>query len=114
MSDELNDLYRRFMLTAEEADLPTLTDDFCCRLLAALYVYGSEVMVFDPRISADILVAQKRLNLYGAELPTAELVPLVRKYIQELEENERPEWLTALEKHYGVKLTLTIGGRNNE
>lgn len=112
--DEMNDLYKRMVLTAEEIGLAPIQDEFCCQLLATLYVHGSEVMVLDHQISADLLVAQKRLNLYGAELPNADLVPVVRKYIHELEKNEHPDWLTDLEKHYGVKLTLKIGSSKEE
>ncbi len=114
MDEEVSDLYKRLLLTAEEVGLYPINDDFYCKLLATLYVHGSEVMVLDSRISADLLVAQKRLNLFGGELPKAELVPVVRQYIKELEECEHPEWLIALEKHYGVKLMLTINGGKKE
>lgn len=64
-----------------------LSDDTCCRLLAVVYVFGGEREAFthNARLLADTRHAQKRLRLSGGEAPDAELVPVMNRYIAELE-----------------------------
>ena len=103
------DLYREFNLAAERIGLYELSDQFCCQILAVLYVEGNETMVVNSRISTDILIAQRRLNLFAAEIPNQKLIPNLKEYIDDLEKNKiPPKWLEDLEKHYGVKLRLSM------
>jgi len=85
---------------------PHMTDSYCCQLLAFLLVYGgeNEKVVKDVALNVDMLIAQQRLNIYGGEIPNAELVGLMRRYIKELREGgEQIEWLQEIYKRYNLK-----------
>ena len=84
---------------------PYLTDDYCCRLLAWLYVHGGgvEATVQSPSLNGDILLAQKRLNIYGGETPNAALILTMQGFIKELEKNEQCTWLDEICKRYNLK-----------
>lgn len=100
MSDELNALYRDLMASMEATGLRHLPDDLCCQILAACHRYGSESMTFDRKFTADLFIARERLNLFTAGIPTPELVPLLQKYIHELEGHGAPEWIAILKARY--------------
>jgi hypothetical protein len=102
VNDDRKALYR----TALAANMPLIPDDKCCRLLAWLYVYGgnNEQVVFDGRLNNAIFYAQHRLNLFGGELPDAELVSVLQEYIKSVEDySNPPEWVADLEKEFGIK-----------
>ena len=63
------------------------TDDYCCQLLATVYVFGSEDMIFGKRLNKDITVAQKRLNISGGHIPDGKLVSKLKEYVDELEQS---------------------------
>jgi hypothetical protein len=97
-----------------------LPDEVCCQLLAWVYMYGDlgEAAVFDDHLRVDVLEAQKRVNMFGAEELNVELVEKMKGYIKELlgeytektfganhfYEYPRPDWLVELEKRYGFYL----------
>jgi len=67
------------------------SDDFCCKLLAWLYVFGGgyEAVVINNGMYQAIQTAQRRLNLYGGEVPNGSLLPLFRRYSKEAENHEK-------------------------
>jgi hypothetical protein len=92
--------------TALSAGLPVISGDKCCRLLAWLYLYGgeNEATVFNDRFREALLYAQKRLNLFGNEIPDRALLPVLQNYLHSVSDYYTPpEWVTELEKEYGVK-----------
>lgn len=108
----MNNLYKQWVDTLQNADIKPLSDDTCCKLLAITSVYGGEkeAVTLNTRLHTDILYAQKRLNLFGGEIPDTELIPLLQRYIHELElyktetECAKPLWAIKLSEEYGVKL----------
>jgi hypothetical protein len=120
----MRDLLNQFYETAANAGLKVISDDYCCRLLAWLYVYGGgkERTTDGGIMTAHIFYAQKRLNLFGGEKPNR-LIFLMQKYVREITgDNEAaflteggkegydqfrnpPEWVDQLEEKYGVPPT---------
>jgi hypothetical protein len=106
-------LRRDFYITAAKMGLKVLSamsDDKCCRLLAWLYVYGAaHENVIYGRLSGAVFYAQGRLNLFGGEIPNAELLPILRGYIKDIDttdidkHNDPPEWVVSLEQEFGLK-----------
>lgn len=108
----MNNLYQQWVDTLQSANIKPLADDTCCKLLAIISVFGGEkeAVILNTKLHTDILYAQKRLNLFGGEIPNAELIPLLQQYIHELEpdktriERTKPLWAIELLEKYGVKL----------
>ena len=106
---EMTNIRQQLYDTAESAGLPILSGDKCCRLLAWLYVFGGscEAVTMDERLSNDILYAQKRLNVVSGELPDAELLPILQRYVRQTGGYDKPhenapEWVSKLEAEYGI------------
>lgn len=85
------------------------SDDFCCKLLAWVYIYGggNEVVTQNKGMFGAIQVAQKRLNLMGGEIPNAALLPTLQEYMKQAEYHEKgvepAEWVnTEINKRYGI------------
>jgi tRNA(Ile2) C34 agmatinyltransferase TiaS len=100
--------YKKMLLTAESAGIKIVSDDKCCRLLAWLYVHGggNEAVTVNLKLNADILEAQKRLNLYGGERVNLELLPTLQEYIRQAE-SSNPDWIAELCKYYGLNLNMS-------
>jgi hypothetical protein len=82
------------------------SDEMCCEILAWLLVYGGvcEDAVFNKRFNADIVSAQKRLNIYGGEIPNATLLPVLQERIKELSDYYNPpQWVLELERRYKLR-----------
>lgn len=95
--------YEKLMKTAEQCEIKILTDDMCCKLLAWVYVEGgyTESTIYNVKLRTDILTAQKRLNVFGSEIPNFDLCEKLKTYIKELEDN-KAEWLGDFNKKYGL------------
>lgn len=92
--------------TAKSAGFHIISDDHCCRLLAWLLVYGggNEQVVLDKILQTNIFEAQRRLNIYGGEIPDAGLMEHMREYTRSITDQDNPpEWVPELEKRYGIK-----------
>jgi hypothetical protein len=104
MKDEniLEQLHR----TAETAGFHIISDDHCCQLLAWLYVYGggNEQVVLDKVLNTNIMEAQRRLNIYGGDIPDLKLLGELQKYILSITDlNQPPGWVSELEERYRIK-----------
>ncbi len=81
-----------------------LSDQKCCMLLAWLLVYGSaqSATTQNKNLVADIKIAQKRLNIYGGETPSQELMLLMNGYVKEAElyDGKTPEWVREIFTKY--------------
>lgn len=100
--------YSAMLNTAAQCGLKVVSDDTCCKVLAWLYVYGGGYEVnYNTKLLADIRYAQKRLNVYGSEIPNPELCEPLRERIEELEaavktRSPSPEWLLELKERYNL------------
>lgn len=102
------DDYQKMLDTCESAGIKIISDDKCCRLLAWLLVHGggNESTTINLKLNADILQAQKRLNLFGGERPNKDLVPKLQEYIKQAE-TCNPWWISDLCKYYGLNLNMS-------
>ena len=59
------DDYEKLVATAEQCGLKIISDDFCCKLLAWVYMFGAEmeIVTYNVKLRTDISSAQKRLNI---------------------------------------------------
>jgi hypothetical protein len=104
--EEVIAIREQLYATAEYAGLKIISNDNCCRLLAWLYLYGgeNEAVVVNDRQRNLFTQAQRRLNLFGGEIPNMELVPVLQGYIKSVEDySNLPEWVIDLEKEFGLK-----------
>ena len=103
---------KNFYQSALEFDLPVISTDKCCKILAWVYVYGGgcEAVVVDEAFSNAILYAQARANIGGGKRPNGEYVKLIQQYVKSIishdldKEGYRnpPDWVYELEKEYGI------------
>lgn len=104
---QIND-YKAMLATAEQCGIKIISDDKCCRILAWLLVHGggNESTTINLKLNTDILVAQKRLNLFGGERPNKDLLPKLQEYIKQAEAYN-PWWIEDLCKYYGLNLNMS-------
>lgn len=101
-------LYKQMLETAEQCGLKILSDDFCCKLLAWLYVFGGEyeMVISNLKMRTEIKHAQKQLNVYGGEICNQALLPLLKQRIQECGtyfDPAIPNWIAEIDERYGIK-----------
>lgn len=84
----MKSIYESYIATCKSCGIKPISDDWCCRLLAIVYVYGgnSESFTHNMKLLADVEYAQERLNIKGGCIPDAELLPELQQYIKEIEE----------------------------
>ena len=106
------DLRKQLYETALSADLPVISIDRCCQLLAWLYIFGGgcEQVVIDERLRNDILYAQRRLNIDGGKVPNPDYLLILQDYIKSITladnwtpKEHLPEWVALLENDYAIK-----------
>ncbi len=103
-----NTFYHDLLQTALSCDIKILNDDFCCKLLAWLYIFGGghEKVIYNIKMRAEIQYAQKRLNLYAGEICNQTLLPLLKQRIQECGTHFNPilpAWIAEIDDRYGIK-----------
>lgn len=113
MKDELNDIWNMLVDTADKCGFKLINDNACCKILAWLHAYGGgyEAVTQDKNLSNHILYAQKRLNLFGGEIPNIELFSTLQKYLKECEgyvKREKnfvhPDWIIEIFKKYNLSI----------
>lgn len=105
------DLFRRIQRTAKGTGMKLISDEHCCKLLAWLYAYGggTEAVTLNFVLNEDIKYAQKRLNIIGGDIPNTELLPLLQKYMREIDAfksgaaKKQPAWVKEICKYYRLK-----------
>ena len=103
MNQGINSDYGKLIATSELAGLKIISDDWCCKLLAWLLVYGrgNESVVQNNKLFVDIITAQTRLKIKGGEMPDAELAVVMRKYVDEIN-LKVAKWIEEIEEKYNV------------
>ena len=83
-----------------------MSDEDCCKLLAWLLKFGgsNEQVVSDQVLNCRIRKAQKRMNVFGGEVPNAELTMTFQKFCRELRvDGLKTVWLKELYRNYKIK-----------
>lgn len=86
-----------------------MRDDFAAKLLSYVYVMGggNEAVTIHEGLHAGIRIAQEKFRLKGGEVPDANGVLLIQKYVYELERKElHCPWLSEIEKRYNLNMSL--------
>ena len=84
-----------------------MKDDDACKILVWLLYYGGqyEAVVHNPNLNADIRIAQKKLNIYGGEVPNPKLFLKFQQYAKEIKQNElNTEWAKDIFKKYNLTI----------
>jgi hypothetical protein len=84
-----------------------MSADFAAKLLAYVYVMGggNEAVTMHEGLNAGIAIAQQKFNLNGGEIPNRMGIELIKKYIAELEKNEKETtWLHEIFGRYNLKM----------
>lgn len=103
------DDYKRWLRDCLTIGLPAISTDTSARILAVVCVLGNnENMVMSPKCRAELEYIQKRFGIDGGEVPAAEIIPLLKQYVAELEKaTEVPQWAEKIFKErYGIKLYI--------
>lgn len=99
--------------TALAAGLPIVALDTAARILAVLYVHGNnEFMTHNEKFLAEIKYIQQRWNIDGGLTPDGEMIFLLRRYVDSLEQYEKdnpktpyaPWAIELFRERYGVEL----------
>jgi hypothetical protein len=108
----LKEFHKSLLLASEDLGLKVLSDDYCCQLLAWTYAYGGglESVTLHEVLNPHIILAQKRLNLYGSEKPNPNLLNKFLEYKKEVapyiegysREYKHPEWALKIFKRYSI------------
>lgn len=105
--------------TCLRAEIPIMSGDKCCRLLAWVYMYGGQYEIpCMPKLYNAILYAQRRLNIMGGtDKMDMELIPVLQRYARELEacgDYNPPQWVYDLLAEYDLKPLDNIFGKMDE
>lgn len=120
--EHANELYNDWLGAFQSIGTPAISRDTAARIMAVTYVHGNnEALVYNKKYLAEIEHIQKVYHVEGGESPDAELVELVKVYIENLEQyreehannytgeavfhSHAPEWVHKLfMERYGIKI----------
>lgn len=87
--------YHDMIHTCENAGIKIISDIHACQLLAWVYAYGgaNEAVIFNVKLNENILLAQRRLNVYGGEIVNPKLFEMLQGFLKEVEPSMKPEKL---------------------
>lgn len=98
----MSDFFEALVDTAERANIKIISDELCCKLLAWLLVFSGQYEVpYNQKLIQDLQITQRRLNIFGGEIPNKELVPELQKRVKELNDRQA-DWLQDLKKRYNL------------
>lgn len=101
------DDYRRWLESFRQIGFPAISTDTSARILAIVHSLGNnEQMVLCPQLRADLDYIRKVYHIDGGEIPSAEIIEPLKRYITDIEESETlPKWAEMLFKQrYGIKI----------
>lgn len=119
----MSNLYKDFLSAFEGIGYSAISKDTAARILAVVFVHGNnESIVYNKRFINEVHHIQKMYGIAGGETPDADVVELMKQYIQELEDyinvhsddesksgckftNQKPDWAQRLFlDRYGITL----------
>lgn len=79
-------IYKNWLDAFKNIGVPAIRRDTAARILAVTYVHGNnEQLVYNMKYLQDINHIEQVYHIQGSEVPDADLVVLVKKYVKELE-----------------------------
>ena len=119
----MSNLHKDWLSAFEGIGCSAISKDTAARILAVVYVHGNnEALVYNDSFINDMHHIQKMYGISGGETPDADVVELVKQYVNELENyikvhsdderqpgvvftNPKPDWAKRLFlERYGIKL----------
>ena len=103
-----NNIHEQIAEAALATGLTIIGRDLAARILAVVYMYDDERIVYSDKLQADVKYIESRYKIEGGEAPDAELVKLIRQRVNELPKyrtDHIPAWATELfKRRYGIEL----------
>ena len=113
-------IYEEWVKGLSQAGIHPISDDTVAKILAIVYVYGGSMeFIYNEKLMTDIVYAQKRAKLNGAEVPDSDIVNDMQRYIKYIEDFlknvksvksdspfavEHPQWVKDfMEERYNIK-----------
>ena len=102
-------LHEQWLDSCLKAGIPAISTDTAARILAVVYVFGSEreSFVYNTKLVADIRYIKSRFDIEGCGVPPADLVELIKTYTKDCEAHldDKPQWAKELfNKRYSIAL----------
>lgn len=108
-----------------QADIPAISKDKSAKILAMVYVLGGSHSnyTYSTSLRSALRYIKKKFHIDGAETPDAEIVTLIRQYVNELEDsyanaqeyseaglkiNWYPKWATRIAGEYDLPKNNSI------
>ena len=83
-------IYEQWIQGLDSAGIHPISDDTVAKIakiLAIVYVYGGSMeFIYNEKLMTDIVYAQKRAKLNGAEVPDSDIVNDMQRYIKDIED----------------------------
>lgn len=80
-------LYKDCLSAFECIGCSAISKDTAARILAVVFVHGNnEALVYNEKFINEVRHIQKMYGIDGGETPDADVVELVKQYVQELED----------------------------
>ncbi|MCL1826824.1 MAG: hypothetical protein FWG20_02175 [Candidatus Cloacimonetes bacterium] len=101
----------RLYASALDCDLPIISKEKCCQILAWVYIFGggNEDVCMNKNFGSAIRYSQYRLNILGGEMIDIDYIETLQEYIREAEQyskklgnDNKPEWISDIEGRYQV------------
>ena len=119
--EHASELYRDWLGAFEAIGTPAISRDTAARILAVTYVHGNnEALTHNTKYLQDIHHIGRMYHIEGGEVPDADVVMLMQRYVRELEhyydehkddpsdalfQSKAPEWAHDLFlERYDIKL----------
>ena len=113
-------IYKSWVESLSQAGIHPISDDTVAKILAIVYVYGGSMeFIYNKKLMTDIVCAEKRAKLNGAEVPDSDIVNDMQRYIKDIEDFlknaknvksdspfavEHPQWVKDfMEERYNIK-----------
>lgn len=98
----MENLYKKWIESCLQADIPAISTDTAARLMAVLYEYGNnEGFTYNKRFLADIEYIQSRFHVLGGEVvDNLEFVSLLKGYVKELQDYQKNHKNDENDKHH--------------
>jgi hypothetical protein len=86
----MDKIYRQWLDTCRQANIPAISTDTAARLMAVLHEYGNnEGFTYNKRFLADMDYIQKRFGLHEMGVVEPAFQVLLKEYIEELQEYQK-------------------------
>ena len=80
-------IYEEWVESLSQVGIHPISDDTVAKILAIVYVYGGSMeFIYNKKLMTDIVYAQKRAKLNGAEVPDSDIVNDMQRYIKDIED----------------------------